>query len=67
MVPTDQTLNTKILANAWCAENKPQFVYPLAEPVTVQLSPTEVNTIIGMNNISVNTGDVKLTFIRVNK
>jgi hypothetical protein len=67
MVPKDQTLNTKALADAWCAENKPQFVYPLAEPVTVQLSPTEVNTIIGMNNITANTGDVKVTYIRVNK
>jgi hypothetical protein len=66
-VPTDQTLNTKSLADAWCAENKPQFVYPLAEEITVQLSPREVNTIIGMNNISANTGDVKLTYIRVNK
>ena len=67
MVPTDQTLNTKELADAWCAENKPQFVYPLAEPITVQLTSTEVNTIVGKNNISANTGDVKLTFIRVNK
>ena len=67
MVPTDQTLNTKELADAWCTENKPQFVYPLAEEITVQLSPTEVNTIIGINNIAANTGDVKLTYIRVNK
>jgi hypothetical protein len=67
IVPTDQTLNTKELADAWCTENKPQFVYPLAEEITVQLSPAEVNTIIGMNNISANTGDVKLTYIRVNK
>lgn len=44
-----------------------EVVYPLAEEITVQLSPTEVNTIIGINNISANTGDVKLTFIRVNK
>ena len=66
-VPADQTLNTKDLANEWCAENKPQFVYPLAEEIKVQLSPAEVNTIIGMNNISANTGDVKVTFIRVNK
>ena len=66
-VPTDQTLNTKALADAWCTENKPQFVYPLANEITVQLTPTEVNTIIGRNNISANTGDVKLTYIRVNK
>ena len=67
IVPTDQTLNTKELADAWCAENKPQFVYPLAEEITVQLSPAEVNTIIGINNITANTGDVKVTYIRVNK
>ena len=66
-VPTDQTLNNKELADQWCEENRPQFVYLLSNPTTVQLTPTEVNTIIGRNNISANTGDVSLTYIRVNK
>lgn len=44
-----------------------RLVYPLAEPTTVQLTPTEINTILGLNNISANTGDVALTYIRVNK
>ena len=51
----------------WLEDNNPSLLVYLATPTTVQLSPAEVNTIIGMNNISANTGDVKLTFIRVNK
>lgn len=63
--PTDQTLNTKELADAWCAENKPQFVYPLAEEITVQLSPTEdsVRAIAGQNNIWTDCGQVSLSYI----
>ena len=49
------------------AVNGIHLVYELAEPVTIQLTPTEINTIIGRNNISANTGDVALTYIRVNK
>lgn len=39
----------------------------IADGTAVQLSPTEINTILGLNNISANTGDVALTYIRVNK
>ena len=62
-VPTDQTLNTKALADAWCAENKPQFVYPLATPITVQLSPTEVRAVSGTTNtIWSDSGDVEVSY-----
>lgn len=43
------------------------LVYELDQEITVQLTPTEVKTIIGRNNISAKTGDVALTYIRVNK
>ena len=60
-------INTLDDFNSWIVNNDINMIYELAEPVTVQLTPTEVNTIVGRNNISANTGDVKLTFIRVNK
>lgn len=60
-------INTLDDFNAWIVNNDINMIYELSEPVTVQLTPTEVNTIIGRNNISANTGDVALTYIRVNK
>lgn len=35
-----------------------QLVYELATPQTIQLTPTQVRTILGNNNISVNCGEV---------
>ena len=35
-----------------------KVVYPLATPTTVQLTPTEVRTLLGNNNIFADTGDV---------
>ena len=41
-----------------------QVVYPLATPVTYQLTPTEVLSILGTNNVWVDTnGDVECTYI----
>lgn len=39
----------------------PQFVYPLATPTTVQLTPTEVKTLLGYNNIS-SSGTVEVIY-----
>jgi hypothetical protein len=38
------------------------FVYPLKNPQTVQLTPTEVSTLLGANNIWADTGDVSVTY-----
>lgn len=35
-----------------------QFVYELAQPVTVQLTPTEIETLLGINNIWADSGDI---------
>lgn len=35
-----------------------QIIYPLATPVTVQLTPTEIETILGINNIWADTGEI---------
>lgn len=37
--------------NTWLAANNLQVVYPLATPQTYQLTPTEVRTILGVNNV----------------
>lgn len=34
------------------------LVYELAQPVTVQLTPTEIETILGINNIWADSGDI---------
>lgn len=44
------------------SENNMQVLYKLATPVTVQLSPEEILTITGENNISANSGDVEVTY-----
>jgi hypothetical protein len=39
-----------------------QCVYPLATPITYQLTPTEVRTLLGVNNLWADTGDVAVTY-----
>ena len=40
------------------------IAYPLATPIEVQLTPTQVNTILGQNNLYADSGDViKLDYL----
>lgn len=39
-----------------------QFAYELATPVVIQLTPTEVRTLLGENNIYANSGDVEVAY-----
>jgi hypothetical protein len=39
-----------------------QLVYELAQPVSVQLTPTEIKTLLGTNNIWADTGDTTVTY-----
>jgi hypothetical protein len=39
-----------------------QVVYPLTTPRTYQLTPTEVTTLLGVNNVWADTGDVKIWY-----
>lgn len=39
-----------------------QVVYPLTTPLTYHLTPTEVTTLLGVNNIWADTGDVKVWY-----
>lgn len=40
------------------------LVYELATPQTVQLTPQEVNSLLGQNNISADTGDVDIVYVK---
>ena len=46
----------------WLSTNNLKVVYELAEPVTYQLTPTEVTTLLGDNTIWADTGDVSVTY-----
>ena len=39
-----------------------QFVYKLATPITYQLTPQEIRTLLGTNNIWADTGDVTVNY-----
>lgn len=44
--------------STWLENNPTHFVYELATPVTVQLTPTEIETLLGINNIWADSGDI---------
>lgn len=39
-----------------------QLVYDLATPISIQLTPTEVKSLLGQNNIFADSGDVDVTY-----
>lgn len=46
----------------WLSNNPLSFTYELATPQTYQLTPTEVNTLLGENNVWADAGDVDVTY-----
>ena len=46
----------------WLSNNNLEIVYPLAEPFDIQLTPTQIETLIGNNTIFADTGDIDLTY-----
>ena len=48
----------------WLSSNNLQIVYELATPQTYTLTPEEVSTILGYNNISADSGDVSVVYVR---
>jgi len=46
----------------WLGNNPTTLVYPLATPQTYQLTPTEVKTLLGVNNIFADTGDISVDY-----
>ena len=62
-VRCDNTLLTTDAAiNAFLAENPIQVVYSLATPLTYQLSATEIKSLLGINNVWSDAGDVELEY-----
>lgn len=49
-------------ANAWLAEHPITVIAPLAEPQTVFLTPSQISTLLGQNNIWADTGDVAVEY-----
>ena len=46
----------------WFADNPTKLVYELATPIAYQLTPQEVRTLLGDNNIWADTGDSTVTY-----
>ncbi len=56
---------TNTLLSEWAAAGTPlQIVYPMKTPVTYQLTATQVNMLLGVNNVWADTGNVELTYIQ---
>lgn len=64
-LPTD-VAQTADAIKAWFANNNTQVCYELATPVTYQLTPTQVKTLLGLNNIFADTGDISLSYFTQN-
>jgi hypothetical protein len=63
----DSTITTIDLANQWLATQYAngtpwQVKYPLATPITYQLSPQQIKSLLGSNNIWCDTGDVDVEY-----
>ena len=54
--------DTVAKANTWLQSNNLQVCYELATPTEVQLTPTEVKTLLGQNHIWADTGEVEVTY-----
>lgn len=49
---------------SFLASNPLHVVYKTLEPLTYQLTPTEVTTLLGLNRIWADTGNVDVTYVR---
>lgn len=47
---------------AWLAENNVTVVYPLATPIEITLTTTQITTLLGANNIWADCGDVTVEY-----
>lgn len=62
---TDFGISTVEQWKTWLASNNIQVVYELATPQTIQLTPTEVKSLLATNNIFADTGDIlDATYVR---
>lgn len=62
-ISTELAGTTRDSLNAYLAENPLIVVYPLAEPYTIQLTPQQMETLKGVNNIWSNAGATAVTYV----
>lgn len=63
VVGPDQSLTTQEKANAWMADHPAQVVFELATPIEYTLSPQEISTLQGQNNVWADTGDSTVEYL----
>lgn len=62
---TALNLTSKSAISAWLAENPITYTYPLATPITYQVSRKSIRTLIGTNNVrSDANGSIELTYLK---
>ena len=60
-INSSQGISTIQDVKDWLDEKKPQVLYELATPIVVQLTPTQIQTLKGQNNIF-SDGDINVTY-----
>lgn len=59
----DFGITTEAELGTWINNNPLQVVYPLATPTTIQLTPTQIDSLMGRNNVWADSGDVTVEYI----
>ena len=59
---SDTSLTTVEAINSYLSANPITVVYELATPTTIQLTPQEVTTLLGNNNIWADSGSVEVEY-----
>ena len=49
-------------ANSWLVSHPLYVVYPIATPITYQLTPVQIRTLLGLNNIYADCGEVTVQY-----
>ena len=60
LLPKDSVQDADAV-KGWLQANKPEFVYKTSKVETIQLSPTEVLALSGVNTLYTNTGDITVS------
>ena len=62
-LPVDRAGTTLETLNAYLSANPLTIVYPLANPVEYQLTPQQLDTLYGVNNVWSDCGDTTLSYV----
>ena len=61
-ITEDKTTAQNYIEAQYNAGTPLQVIYAVATPITVHLTPTEVKTLLGTNNVWADSGDVEVTY-----